>query len=156
MFQQQGKGNGLKSVTSTYQVESTVVSLPVDKVWEYLKSFQFEKVFPTVVKSIRFTSGGPTEVGSVFQIEFKDGTTFEKRIVEISEVKRRLVWEVISATPESSFSSMLSTVKIYKVTEDNTTFLVWETNYSNDVDTSVLLSEKNRKYENFKDLKKLK
>jgi hypothetical protein len=153
---QQTKGDGLKDVASTYQVESACIDYPVDKVWDYLKSFEFDKVFPTNVKSVKFTQGGPNEVGSVFEIVFKDGKSFEKRILEISEVKRKLVWEVISACPDSSFSSMLTIVKVSKVTEDNTTFLTWETNYSNDVNTSVLASEKNRKFENFNDLKKLK
>ena len=153
---QQTKGDGIKNVTSTYQVESTTVSLPVDKVWEYLKSFQYEKVFPTNVKSVRFTSGGPMEVGSVFQVEFKDGSLFEKRILEISELKRRIVWEIISATPETTYTSMVTTLKVYKVTEDNTSFLTWTTDFSNDVNTNVVLSDKNLKLQNFRDLKKLK
>jgi hypothetical protein len=152
----QSNGDKLKSVTSTYQVESATFNLPVDKVWDAVKSFEFEKVFPSTVKSVKFTSGGPTEVGSVFVVEFKDGKLFEKRIVEISELKKKLSWELVSSTPESSFSSMLGTVKAFKVTEDDTTFLVWETNYSNDVDPAVLKSQKSRVLENFKDLKKLK
>ncbi len=99
---QQSKGD--KTVASTFQVESACIKVSVDKLWESIKSFEFEKVFPTVVKSVKFTSGSPSEVGSVFQIEFKDGTSFEKRIVEISEIKRRLVWEIISSTSETSFS----------------------------------------------------
>jgi hypothetical protein len=156
MYQKQGKGNGLKSVTSTYQIESTIISLPIDKIWEYLKSFQFEKVFPTNVKSVKFTSGGPMEVGSVFQVEFKDGSLFEKRILEISELKRRIIWEIISVTPETTYTSMVTTIKVYRVTEDNTSFLTWTTDFSNDVETNVVLSDKNLKLQNFKDLKKLK
>jgi hypothetical protein len=153
---QQQNSSGVKSLTSTYQMESTHINLPVDTVWDNLKSFKYEKVFPTNVKSVKFTSGSPSEVGSIFQVEFKDGSFFEKRIVEISEVKRRIVWEIISATPETSYSSMVTTITVCKVTEDNTSFVSWVTDFSNDINTNVVLSDKNLKLQNFKDLKKLR
>lgn len=156
MNQQQSTSNGVNSVTSTYQMQSCHIGLPVETVWSNIKSFQYEKVFPSNVKSLKFVSGGPCEVGSVFKVEFKDGSVYEKRILEISEVKRKIVWELISASPETSYSSMVSTIKVCKVTEDNTTFVSWVTDFSNDVSTNVVMSDKNLILQDFKDLKKLK
>jgi hypothetical protein len=142
-------------VTSCHQVESAVLPCPVSTAWEALKGFNFDKVLSTHVKGVKFTSGSPSEVGSLFEVHYADGSCWHYRIVEISESRRVLSYELISAEPEISFSSMLTVIRLYKVTEDNTTFVSWETDYSNDVNAHVVQDGKFKKLDYFKDLKNL-
>ena len=143
-------------VTSCHQVETCVLDINIDKVWDAFRSFEFDKMFPSHVKSVKFTSGGANEVGSVFDVEYADGSVWTNRIGEISDVKRVISWELISATPEIGFTSMMTTIRLHKVTEDNRTFLSWESDYSNDVNAHIVQDGKYKKLEYFKELRKLK
>jgi hypothetical protein len=149
------RSDSMNLVTSCHQIESVVLPSPAGKVWEALKSFAWEKYLPTSVKSSKFTSGNEHEVGSIFELEYVDGSVWTYRITDISETRRGLGFELISATPEISFSSMTSFIRIFKVTEDKTTFLQWETDFSNDVNSHTLQDQKYKKLEYFKDLKNL-
>lgn len=149
------KSESMNFVTSCHQTESTVVAQPVGKVWEALKSLLLHKSFPSHVKNVKFTSGSDNEIGSIFEVEYIEGSVWTFRIVEISEKKRRIAYELIGAVPETTFSSMLTTIKVQQVTEDNSTFLTWETDYSNDVNAHVIQDGKFKKLDYFKDLKKL-
>ena len=143
-------------VTSCYQTESCVVPISIDKLWSSFKTFQFDKMLTSHVKSVKFISGNPNEVGSVFQVEYKDNSVWENRILEISDKKRTIAWELIETKPDISFTSMLTTIKFFKVTEDNTSFVFWESDFSNDVNSHVIQDSKFKKLDYFKDLKKYK
>ncbi len=141
-------------VTSCHQVESTVLNVPIGKAWDLLKTFQFHTFLPSSVKNVKFTSGSANEIGSVFSVEYMDGSLWTFRIVEISESKRSLAYELMTAEPEITFSSLQNTIRLYKVTADNSTFVQWESDYSNDVNTHVLQDGKYKKLDAFKDLQK--
>jgi hypothetical protein len=147
------KQESMNTVTSCHQVESTVLPYPVEKAWECLKSLDFPKLFPSHVKTVKFTNGSPAEVGSVFEVSYADGAVWTNRLLEVSEHRRVLTWELISASPEITFSSMLTTIRLLKVTSDNTTYLQWDTDYSNDVNSHIVQDGKFKKLECFKDLK---
>lgn len=147
------RSESMNYVTSCHQVESVVIKAPIGKVWETLRTFNFDKFLPSSFKSVKFNSGSPNEVGSIFEVEYKEGSVWTFRLVEISETKRVLSWELISAEPQITFSSLLTTVRLYQVTEDNSTFISWESDYSNDVNSHVLQDGKFKKLEYFKDLK---
>jgi hypothetical protein len=149
------RSDSMNYVTSCHQVESCVLNAPVGNVWEGLKSFQFDKMLTSHVKTVKFSSGSPNEIGSLFDVEYTDGSVWSHRIVEISESKRIISYELIGATPEISFSSMVTTIRLYKVSDDNSTFVSWESDYSNDVNSHVVQDGKFKKLDYFKDLKKL-
>ena len=150
-----GRSDSMNFVTSCHQVESTVLSVGVSKVWDALRTFAFEKLLSSHVKSVKFTSGSPNEVGSVFDIEYAEGSVWTNRIVEISDTRRTIAWELIGAVPEITFSSMLTTVKLHRVTDEDSTFVSWESDYSNDVNAHVVQDGKFKKLDYFKDLKKV-
>lgn len=149
------RSDSMNFVTSCHQVESCVLAAPVGNVWEALRTFDFVKLFPTNVKSIKFTSGSNNEVGSIFQVEYKDGSLWTFRLVEISETKRVISFELISAEPEITFSSLLNSFRLIKVSETSSTFFSWESDYSNDVNSHILQDAKFKKLDSFKDLHKL-
>ncbi len=150
------KSESMNFVTSCHQVESCVLDIPVEKVWENFRSFRFDKLFPNHIKSVKFTSGSPNEVGSLFETEYADGSVWTKRIIEVSEVRRSLSWELISTNNDISFTSMMTTVRFHKVTEDNRTFVLWETDFSNDVNAHIVQDGKYKKLDYFKELRKIK
>ena len=149
------KSDTMNFVSSCTQISSVMLPSPVGKVYEMLKTMNFSQIFPSVIKSLKFTSGSPNEVGSMYDVEFQDGHVWTMRMVEISEVKRSFSWEMISASPKTPFSSMLCKMKMSKVTADNTTFLKWKTSFSSDVDAKVLKETCSRRMEEFRDLMKM-
>lgn len=146
--------SSMNVVTSTHQTESTVINKPVSKVWEALRTFEWNKYNPTAVKSVKFLSGGPNEVGSEFEVEYSDGAKWVNRIVEISELARHLSYELIMAEPSVPFTTMLNSIALFKVTSDNTTFVQWSTDFSNDVDSHTIQDNKFKKLDHFAEMKK--
>ena len=150
------RSESMNYVTSCHQAESCVLDINISKVWNSLRSFELDKILSSHVKSVKFISGNPNEIGSVFEVEYIDGSLWTNRLLEISESNRVLSWELIGALPETSYSSMVTTIRLSKVTEDNRTFLQWETDYSNDVNTHIVQDGKFKKLDYFKDLKNIK
>lgn len=148
------RSDSMNFVTSCHQVESTVLNVPLGNAWDLLKSFKFNEFFPTNVQAVKFTSGNAHEVGSLFQVSYVDGSTWTFRIIEISESRRALSYELVVAEPEISFSSLVNTIRLFKVTDDNSTFALWESFYSNDVNAHTIQDAKFKKLDCFKDLKK--
>jgi hypothetical protein len=62
--------------TSTHQVESTVLPLPVAKAWHIFKEFKLEKVIPGKVKATTFVTGGSNQLDSVIKIDYNDGANW--------------------------------------------------------------------------------
>jgi hypothetical protein len=147
------RSESMNYVTSCHQVESTVLTAQIEKVWEILKSFNFHKFLSTHVKNTKFTSGSAVEVGSVFEIEYADGSVWTFRIIELSELRHVIAYELISANPSIDFTSMVTFIKLLKVTDGNHTYVSWETDFSNDINSHIVQDQKFKKLEYFKELK---
>jgi hypothetical protein len=144
---------GEYGVSSCLIKESCMIHVPVGAVWEGFKSFQLEKMAPTIISSCKFLNGNPSQIGSTYQVEYKSGITATYMIVELSELKRTITVDMIDCFPKMSFSSMLTTIKFYKVTNDDTTYMCWEGLFSNDIDTEVMRRVKTDVINLFKDFK---
>ena len=139
---------------STFQTESTVIPVPIDKAWHIFQAFALEKVVPTKIKATKFTTGAPSQVGATVQIDYADGAKWELRINEISEFHNTIGYEVISTEPAHTATSIGGRIKLRQVTDDNTTFVQWSTSFSNDADANVIADQKYKKQEFFCELKK--
>lgn len=140
----------------TRLAETMVLKAPIARVWEALREFKCNELFPTSVKKIHFLEGGsPCTVGSQYQLEWIDGTVATFRVVEVSEIEYCFTIEMIDVTPKQKYTSMLSTIQLKRVTEDNSTFVSWKTLYSSDVTGDVLSARKNLLAGYFKDLRAL-
>jgi hypothetical protein len=146
---------GKESIASCLLQESCMLKVPVGKLWDSVKEFKWEKLAPSCIKSLKFTRGSPMELGAEYEMVMIDGSSYTFRIVELSEVKRKFTVEMIECEPKQKFSSMLSSFKMEKVSDDNSTYLCWQTIYSNDVTQDILKERKNLMKAYFKDLKKL-
>lgn len=142
-------------VTSCHQVESCVLGSPIGVIWDAIKSLDFAKFLPSSVSSVKFVTGDCNDRGSVFSIEYLDCSEWTYRIVEISDSRRTISYELIDAKPDITFSWLQVTIKLHQVTENNSTFLMWETDYSNDVNASIVQDGKFKKLDAFQDLRKI-
>jgi len=89
------------------------------------------------------------------KIEFKDGTNWIIKVVEISELQHFISWELLETSVPIGVSSVINKIKLYRITDYNSTFMTWETDFSNDVDISVIEDNKYKKLEYFNEMKKV-
>lgn len=146
--------SGSQSVASCLMKESCILRCPIGNVWEEFKNFRFDSLAPSIISSVKFLSGKANEIGSTYQIQYKDGSSVTYMIVELSEIKRSISIDMIDCNPKQSFSSMLTTLKLCKVSHDDCTFFSWEALFSNDINTNILQCKKERVNSLFCDLKK--
>lgn len=64
-------------------------------------------------------------IGSVIKIVWKDQAEWKIKITELSDIHHYVSYEVIDTEPQIKTSSMEATIKLYRVTDNNTTFIAW-------------------------------
>ncbi|KAJ1671331.1 hypothetical protein GGF38_000885 [Coemansia sp. RSA 25] len=136
---------------STHNVESCVINAPVEKVWAAVSAQDFK--FWSLVKSTEQTSS-PSEVGSTRDVTFNDGTVQTYRLLEYSLAKNALTYEIIDSKPAVTFLSAQHTIKVTRVTADNTSFVQWISDYSADGSETAVVDAKYKKLEALADLAK--
>jgi hypothetical protein len=150
------KSESMNLVTACIQIESCVIKATKYEVWELLQEFDLAKLFPSHIKSMKFVKGGPREFNSFFEVTYKDQSVWTFRITEISQnSKSSIAFELVSTSTPIQVTSMWQRIQLNEVTEDNSTFLIWETEYSNDVNSHIIQDGKFKKLDYFKDLRKL-
>ncbi|KAI5918098.1 hypothetical protein F4810DRAFT_693602 [Camillea tinctor] len=125
--------------TSTSVVESTVIKAPLSHVWHQIKLQNFSK-FWTALKSSQAEKGVSDETDVVTWV-FKDGTELEVKQEEHSTINHFITYSVISAKPELSYTSVLSTIRCYPITSgefEGSTFVQWSGDFSSDADAGVI------------------
>eukprot|EP01127_Copromyxa_protea_P000321 TRINITY_DN10260_c0_g1_i1.p1 TRINITY_DN10260_c0_g1~~TRINITY_DN10260_c0_g1_i1.p1 ORF type:complete len:149 (-),score=38.02 TRINITY_DN10260_c0_g1_i1:64-510(-) len=122
---------------STHVFASAVVNADVEKVWSEIRQFTFPaKLFSTVeTVVIEPENLAATAVGAERVVTFKGGEVRRHRLLEVSDLKRTISWELLPNGDEvvSAVSAKITTVSLKRVTENNTTFISWETDFSADV-----------------------
>ncbi|KAJ3150706.1 hypothetical protein HDU86_006323 [Geranomyces michiganensis] len=90
------------------------------------------------------------------KITFKDGAVQRYQIVELSDVAFSVTYELIESTPAVATSAAIHTVRLFKVTHDNSTLVQWESDFSSagDNTTSVVEDSRLKKKEALEDLAK--
>lgn len=68
--------------TSCFQVESTVISAPLEAVWPKFRDLKLDGVAPGFVTSTEVTGG--SGVGSVVKFQYADKSVWELLITELS------------------------------------------------------------------------
>jgi hypothetical protein len=150
------KSETMNSIVACSHTESCIIPTIRDRVWDAFSEFDLAKLFPSHIKSVKFISGNPQQINSIFDVVYKDGSLWTYRITELSDAKKSIIaYELVSSSNSLDFSSMYQKIQIYPVTEENLTFLLWETEYSNDVNAHIIQDGKYKKLDYFKDLKKL-
>ena len=154
MVEQAQTRKGLAVPVSCHQCESTVLPIPIDKAWGFMKNFQVAKALATRIKEAKFTSGGPGQLDSIIKIDYQDGAHWEIRVIELSDIKYSFGYQVISTEPAHQVTSIQGQITLKPITDENTTFVQWVTDFSNDADVNVIEDQKYKKLEFFSEMKK--
>lgn len=127
-----------KIVTALTLTESTVLDVTPERLWPLIKTMSFNTLIPSKVTSVDLITGLLGQVDSTYRLRYADGGEWHAHILGVSDFHRSIIWEIVHAEPSPGFSSLITTVKIIRVTSDNRSFVTWQSDFSSDADFSVL------------------
>ncbi|KAJ2512614.1 hypothetical protein GGI11_000701 [Coemansia sp. RSA 2049] len=136
---------------STQNTESCVINAPVDKVWEVLRKQDFK--FWSIVKTVELPES-TSEVGGVRITTFNDGTVQKHRLVEYSELKRSLTYELIDSVPPVTTLSAQHSFRVYPVTSNDSAYVQWRSTFSSDDSVAAVADSKYKKLDALAELAK--
>jgi hypothetical protein len=67
----------------------------------------------------------PNAVGAVRVVRWKTGEVQKHQLLELSDIERRITWELIESNHEVEHSASISTVKLHRISEVNSTLVEW-------------------------------
>ncbi|KAI8899974.1 hypothetical protein BC833DRAFT_583540 [Globomyces pollinis-pini] len=130
--------------------ESRVIPLPIEKVWAVIRPLHFKWL--SSVKSV--DSEQSDDVLSLKTINYKDGTVQKVKVVELSDLQYFITYDVIESNPPVTMMSAIHTIRLRRISHDNTTLIEWESDFSYDAGVNVLEDSRFKKREGFADLVK--
>ncbi|KAH6663031.1 hypothetical protein B0J14DRAFT_609955 [Halenospora varia] len=139
--------------TSTAVTESAIIEAPFSDVWQLIKIENFANFWSALSKSEWVKGASPDT--DIVKWTFKDGTVLEVKQEEHSAIDHYITYSVISAQPQLSYSSVVSTVRCFQVTSgkhEGHTFVQWSGNFSGDADAGVIADAKFKRREALADL----
>ncbi|TGJ77145.1 hypothetical protein E0Z10_g10734 [Xylaria hypoxylon] len=165
--------------TSTSVVESAVIKAPLSQVWHHIKLQNFSN-FWSALTSSEFVKGTNDEA-DVVHWTFKDGTELDVKQEEHSvrhtpyairhpplpitwkltksqTINHYITYSIITAKPNLTYSSVLSTIRCYAVTSgelEGSTYIQWSGNFSSDADAGVIEDAKFKRRDALADLAKV-
>ncbi|KAJ2662214.1 hypothetical protein IWW48_001954 [Coemansia sp. RSA 1200] len=136
---------------STQNIESCAINAPADKVWEALRKQDFK--FWSIVKTVELPES-TSEVGGVRITTFNDGTVQKHRLVEYSELKRSLTYELIDSAPPVTTLSAQHSFRVYPVTSNDSAYVQWRSTFSSDDSVAAVADSKYKKRDALAELAK--
>ncbi|KAF2084911.1 Bet v1-like protein [Saccharata proteae CBS 121410] len=139
--------------TSTSVVESAVIDAHISDVWHLIKLQDFSK-FWTKLSQSEYVKGTSPET-DIVRWSFQDGQVLEVKQEEHSTIEHYITYSVITAQPELSYSSVVSTVRCFPITSgkhEGHTYVQWTGNFSSDADAGVIEDAKFKRREALADL----
>ncbi|KAI9140995.1 hypothetical protein BKA69DRAFT_1076619 [Paraphysoderma sedebokerense] len=141
------------SVAVTRVNESAHIPASVEQIWSLVRDATFG--WWSIVAKVEVEGGmKPAEVGSVRKVTFKDGTVQRYKLLELSDLEYYVTYDVIESNPAVTYSSAIHTLKLRRVTKDNTTFAEWSADFSGDSSQAVISDAKYKKRDGLDDLSK--
>ncbi|KAJ0115008.1 polyketide cyclase dehydrase [Diaporthe amygdali] len=139
--------------TSTSVLESVVIKAPLSHVWHFIKLQDFSKFWSTLSKS-EFVKGA-NEEADLIKWTFKDGSVYEVKQEEHSSINHSITYSIITSSPELTYSSVLSTIRLHAVTAGDhagSTYVEWSAHFSSDATAEVISDAKYKRIEALRDL----
>eukprot|EP00656_Telonema_subtile_P010722 TRINITY_DN15206_c0_g1_i2.p1 TRINITY_DN15206_c0_g1~~TRINITY_DN15206_c0_g1_i2.p1 ORF type:complete len:335 (-),score=81.00 TRINITY_DN15206_c0_g1_i2:225-1229(-) len=131
---------------STHIYESAIIPAAVDDVWEAIRSMDF--AYNDQIEGGELVHGDSVnEVGAVHKIHFKDGSYWMVQIMELSDLNRRLTLDLIERSDGVQVSSCVHEICLKRVAQDNSTFVQYSVEFSNDADYQVCEDAKYKRKE---------
>lgn len=108
---------------------SVKIDAPAQRVWQTVRDFHDMSWAPHVIENLaKVGVRGGTEVGARRVLN----GTIEETLVALDEAKRRLRYTIDDgpdALSSENVQGYVGELRIYPVTEDNTTFVVWKSSW---------------------------
>ncbi|MEE4247842.1 MAG: hypothetical protein V2I33_20790 [Kangiellaceae bacterium] len=139
-------------VTTTRQVESTVINCKADMLWAKFRDQKWDELLPERVQSVTWGEGGPHQIGATFTITYTDGSVWTYCVTEISDPGRLITTEVLASEPALHVHSVINSIKVRRVTSTDQAFVTWTTDFSNDVTAEIIADNKYKKIDAFETL----
>mmetsp|Transcript_16052 Transcript_16052/g.29418 ORF Transcript_16052/g.29418 Transcript_16052/m.29418 type:complete len:153 (+) Transcript_16052:204-662(+) len=139
-------------VTGLTLTESTVLRVTPDRLWPYFRCMKFNELTPSKVASVDLIQGHPGQVDSTYRFRYTDGGEWQAHVLGVSDYHKSIIWEIVSAEPAAGFTSLITTLKIHRVTSDDTSFVTWQSDFSSDADFSVIAHTKQILHEKFAEM----
>jgi len=134
---------------ATHVWESTVLPHSIDEVWKLIRPLNFS--YHPGIASVN--SESKEQVGSTKKVHYKDGAIQTIELRGLSDLSHSISWDLIESDPPTTVSSASYTIKLYRVTNTNETFIMWSTDYSSDGSLEVVQDQKYKQYDHFKALR---
>lgn len=140
---------------ATRAVASAVFPLPIEKVWAELRDFTFPKKYISEVSSCVIEDAkSPEAVGCVRTMKWKSGGSRKDKLLELSDQYRKITWEMVESDPIAEASASISSLRLYRVTEQNHTLVEWSCDYSADCPKDYVAFNQKAFLENLKEIRK--
>ena len=92
-------------------------------------------------------------LGSLRKVTYHDGATFVFKLVELSDLRMRVAFELIYSDPLIKATSVLHLMKVSPISESGQSVLYWQTDFSGDCDSNFVQDNKYKKLDGFKELR---
>ncbi|TPX74404.1 hypothetical protein CcCBS67573_g04313 [Chytriomyces confervae] len=125
-------------MSSSRSNESRVISANIDHVWSKVRSVTFD-FWPAVQKVD--VEGSVDAVGSIRTIYFKDGSVQKYQIRELSDLEHFVTYEVIESSVPTLVLAAYHTIRLRKVTHDNTTFVDFSSEFASGENTATVVED---------------
>jgi hypothetical protein len=103
---------------------SAVIDGPVGAVWQTIRAFDALPAWHPLCPKTRIEGGeSAAAVGSVRNIEQTDGGRFRERLLALSDREYSQTYTLLD--PPLSVTSMVTTLRLYPITDGDRTYLSW-------------------------------
>jgi len=133
---------------STRVWQSGIIRAPIAAVWTAVRSIDF-RWLGNVSECNMQDKASPSQVGSVRIVLYKDKTMQKIKLLELSDATYAVTWELIESAPPITYLSAVHTIKLKRVTQNDSTFIEWTSDFSRDVSNEVLADAKLKQTDNF-------
>jgi len=141
-------------MSATRVHETAIINCPTWKVWKLIRPLDF--VYMPTVATVRMDDANANidSVGTTRTVIYVDGTKQTIRLLELSDSRTTITWELLTSEPEHKAMSVVHTVRLRRVTADQSTFIEWKTDFSKDATNEVIEDARHKQRENFAALRK--
>lgn len=107
---------------------SKVIDFPVEKVWEYSKSFDAMKKWNSEIAELHIEGGKKADqVGCIRNFTLKNGANVRETLLSFSDIDRSLTYDIIvSPMPIENY---VATFTCRPITEGNKTLVEWSATF---------------------------
>jgi len=140
---------------STRAFSSTIANVPIEKAWTALRDFGFPSRFFSFIESCEIEDNlPPTTVGAHRTIRWATGDYRTQRLLALDDQYHKVVWELVLAEPPVEVQAIITTVRLYRVSSNNSTLITWESDFSAEVTADFVLYEQRAYAANLDDIKR--